>query len=164
MFRLSAKGRYDSEVSLESLRRVLPYTALVIVLAAIYSGMTIYSRYRDALDAEQRAKDREAALNKKTVDFFGGDRLTILTFAAEPAVVAPGGQVLLCYGVNNAVAVKIEPDAPAIKPAITHCLEVHPKKTTLYTLTAEDAKGNRKEQSLTIRVQQPKPESDSPAP
>jgi hypothetical protein len=102
--------------------------------------------------------------DQKVVDAYGGDQLTILTFAAEPPVVAPGGRVLLCYGVNNATMVKIEPDAPPIKPAVTHCLEVHPKKTTRYTLTAEDAKGNRKEQGLTIQVRPVTPATDSPAP
>ena len=139
-------------MNLESLRRVLPYTAVAIALAAIYSGLTLYTRYTDAREAEQRATEQEAAKNKRVVDTYGGDRLTILTFAASPGVVAPGGKVELCYGVNNATSVKIEPDAPPLKPAITHCLELHPRKTTSYTLTAADAKGNTKEQSLTIRV------------
>jgi hypothetical protein len=135
------------------MRRLLPFTVAAIVLAAIYSGATMYSRYRDARDAEQRIKERKAAANQKVVDAYGGDQLTILTFAAEPGVVASGRQVILCYGVNNATMVKIEPDVPPIKPAITHCLEVFPKQTTRYTLTAEDGKGNRKEQGLTIQVQ-----------
>src|SRR5580692_3612176 len=57
IFDYPARGGYHSGVTLDSLRRVLPYTALAIVLAAIYSGATMYSRYRDARDAEQRIKD-----------------------------------------------------------------------------------------------------------
>jgi hypothetical protein len=152
-------------VAFESLRRILPYTAVAVCLAAIYSGATMYSRYREARDEEQRIKDRDAAANRRVVDMYGGDRLTILTFAAEPAIVTPGGKVEMCYGVSNATRVKIEPDAPPIKPAVTHCLEVHPRRTTRYTLTAEDGHGNRKEQGLTIRViERPTRESDSPAP
>jgi hypothetical protein len=153
---------YDNRVSL--LRRSLPYTTAAVVIAAIYSGATMYSRYRDAKDVEQRFRESKEAADRRVVDAYGGDRLTILTFAAEPAVVAPGGRVLLCYGVNNATTVKIEPDVPPIKPAVTHCVEAFPKRTTRYTLTAEDAKGNRKEQGLTIQVRPIRPTSDSPAP
>ena len=156
-------------MTLESLRRILPYTTIAIALAAIYSGVTLNNRYTDARDADQRNKAREAATNQKIVKMYGGDALTILTFAAEPAVVAPGGKVELCYGVNNASTVKIEPDAPPLKPAVTHCVEVHPQHTTRYTLTAADAQGNSKQQGLTIRVEprvEPAstPESNSPAP
>jgi hypothetical protein len=112
----------------------------------------MYSRYRDSHDAEQKIKDRDAAASQRLVDLYGGNQLTILTFAAEPAVVAPGEAVELCYGVSNATMVKIEPDAPSLKPALTHCVEVFPKKTTRYTLSAEDGKGNRKTQGLTIQV------------
>jgi hypothetical protein len=134
------------------LRRILPFTTAAVVIAAIYAGVTMYSRYRDAAEEQKKIDDRNAALDRKVTETYGGDRLTILTFAAEPPVVSPGGRVLLCYGVNNATMVKIEPDAPPIKPAVTHCLEVFPKRTTRYTLTAEDAKGNKKEQALTIQV------------
>jgi hypothetical protein len=153
-------------VNLEPLRRILPYTAIAIALAAIYSGATLYSRYTDARDADQRAKAREAATNEKIVKMFGGDDLTILSFAAEPGLIAPGEKVEMCYGVSNAATVKIEPDAPPLKPAVTHCFEIRPRKTTRYTLTAADAQGHHKEGSLTIRVEQPAstPASDSPAP
>jgi len=60
--------------------------------------------------------------------------------------------VVMCYGVSNAVQVKIEPEVEPIKPALSHCLEVFPKKTTTYTLKADDAKGNSKSASLTIKV------------
>jgi hypothetical protein len=149
----------------ESLRRVLPYTAGLVGLAAIYTGLTMYSRYTQARDSEKQIKDREAAINQRIVDVYGGDRLTILTFAAEPPEVPPGGKVEMCYGVSNATVVKIEPDIPPIKPAVTHCLEVFPKRTTRYTLTAEDARGNRKQQGLTIQVvERLRPAPSSPAP
>ena len=138
------------------MRRLLPYTSLVVLAAAIYAIMTMRSRYASERDFELRtiesAKEKEAATNQRTVDTYGGDKLTILAFAAEPGVVSPGEAVHMCYGVNNATAVKIEPDAPPIKPALTHCFDIRPKRTTTYTLTAEDAHGNRKQGSITIRV------------
>lgn len=86
---------------------------------------------------------------------FGGDKLTILGFNAAETEVSPGGRVLMCYGVSNATAVKIEPGVEAIKPALSHCLDVFPKKTTTYTLTAVDDKGNTNSKSLTILVRTP---------
>jgi hypothetical protein len=58
----------------------------------------------------------------------------------------------MCYGVSNAAKVGIEPGIEPIQPALSHCLEVFPRKTTKYTLTAKDARGNTKSASLTIRV------------
>ena len=60
--------------------------------------------------------------------------------------------MLLCYGVSNAIKVGIEPAVEPIKPALSRCLEVYPKKTTTYTLKAEASKGNTKSASLTIEV------------
>jgi hypothetical protein len=54
--------------------------------------------------------------------------------------------------VNNATHVTIDPVSEPLRPAITHCLEVFPKKTTTYTLTASDDNGNTKSGALTVRV------------
>jgi len=86
------------------------------------------------------------------VEAFGGDQLTILGFNAAEREVPAGGRVLMCYGVSNAAKVSIVPGVEPVKPALSHCLEVFPKKTTTYTLRAEDAKGISKSATLTIRV------------
>ncbi len=78
--------------------------------------------------------------------------MTILGFNSAEHEVAPGGRVLMCYGVSNAAKVHIEPGVEPVKPALSHCLEVHPKKTTTYTLRAEDAQGNTKTATLTVNV------------
>jgi hypothetical protein len=54
--------------------------------------------------------------------------------------------------VSNAAKVGIEPGIEPIKPALSHCLEVFPKKTTTYALKAEDSAGNVKTKALTIQV------------
>lgn len=123
-----------------------------MVLAALWTGWTLYSRYQSAAEAERQAQQKQADADRKVVEAFGGDRLTILGFNAAQGEVSAGARVVLCYGVSNAVQVKIEPGVEPIKPAVSHCLNVFPKKTTTYTLQAEDAKGNSKSASLTIRV------------
>jgi hypothetical protein len=123
-----------------------------MVLVAIWTRWTLYSRYQSAAEAERQSKDKQAEADRKLVTAFGGDELSILGFNAAEREISPGGRVLMCYGVSNATAVKIEPGIEPIKPALQHCLEVFPKKTTDYTLTALDDKGNTKTKTLTIRV------------
>lgn len=123
-----------------------------MVVAALYSGWVFYSRHENAAEAERQLQQKQADEDRRVVQEFGGDQLKILAFGAEIEEVAPGGRVVLCYGVSNATQVKIEPGVEPIKPALSHCLDVFPKKTTTYTLKAEDAKGNSKSASLTIRV------------
>jgi hypothetical protein len=134
------------------LRRLLTFTAFLTVLAALYAGWTFYARHQSAVDAERESQQKQVDEDQKTVARFGGDQLTILGFNAAKGEVPPGGRVVLCYGVSNAAQVKIEPGVEPIKPALSHCLNVFPRKTTTYTLKAEDAKGNTKSASLTIRV------------
>ncbi len=123
-----------------------------MVLAALYTGWVFYSRRQIAAEAERQLQQKQVEEERKVVAEFGGDQLKILAFGATIGEVSPGGTVVLCYGVSNATQVKIEPGVEPIKPAVSHCLDVFPKKTTTYTLKAEDAKGNTKSASLTIRV------------
>ena len=126
-----------------------------MVMAAMWTGWTLYSRKQSAAEAERQAKEKQAEVDRKLVAAFGGDQLTILGFNAASREVAAGGRVLLCYGVSNATVVKIEPGVEPIKPALSHCLETFPKKTTTYTPTVADGQGNTKSKSLTIRVRAP---------
>jgi len=123
-----------------------------MVMAAIWTGWTLYSRQQSAAEAERQSQQKQADIDRKLVAAFGGDQLTILGFNVASMEVAAGGRVLMCYGVSNATAVKIEPEVEPLKPALQHCLEVFPKKTTSYTLTASDGNGNTKSKTLTIRV------------
>ena len=122
-------------------------------LAAVYAAWTLYSRTQRRAETERQSQQKQIEADRKALAAFGGDELKILSFAAEPGIVSAGGRVLLCYGVSNAAKVKIEPGVEPIKPALSHCLEAFPKKTTTYTLTAEDAKGNNRSAALTIKVQ-----------
>ena len=123
-----------------------------MVLAALYIGCIFYSRRQAAAEAEREAQQKLSDEEQRVVSGFGGDELKILSFGAAKGDVSPGERVVLCYGVSNATQVKIEPGVEPIKPALSHCLNVFPKQTTTYILKAEDANGNSKSASLTIRV------------
>jgi hypothetical protein len=134
------------------LRRLLPYTTALTLLVILWTAWTVYSRYQGSAEAERQLQQKQTEADRKLVEAFGGDQLTILGFNAATGEVPAGGRVVLCYGVSNASQVRIEPGVEPVKPALSHCLEVFPKQTTTYTLKAEDGKGNSKSASLTVRV------------
>ncbi len=61
----------------------------------------------------------------------------ILQFYAAPNVATPGQPASLCYGVENATAVKLDPPVEELRPSFSRCFPVSPAKDTTYTLTAE---------------------------
>lgn len=80
------------------------------------------------------------------------NRVKILQFYSAAAAVEPGSKTLLCYGVENAVSVRIVPDVEPVKPALSRCLEVAPARTTQYMLTAEAPNQAPATASVTIQV------------
>ncbi len=140
-------------IRLEDFRSVLPITTVALVLAAGYTGWIMYSRHSDAREAQEQLDAREAARDRKIVEEYGGDKVTILNFSASDAVVHTGHRVGLCYGVANAARVKIEPGVEPLKPELIYCTQAFPKKTTTFTLTAEDQAGQSVSASLTVRVE-----------
>ena len=75
-----------------------------------------------------------------------------MSFSAAPAVIQRGRPADLCYSVVNAKTLRMEPPDGDVYPALSHCLQVFPRKTTEYKLTAEDGEGHTATESFTIRV------------
>jgi hypothetical protein len=76
----------------------------------------------------------------------------VLQFYASAPAVARGEQVLLCYGVEDAEAVRIEPGVEPVKPSYSRCVPVNPNATTTYTLTASGAGGRTVTAEVTVSV------------
>jgi hypothetical protein len=131
------------------------------VLALIvlgYTAFVFWSRWQENSDiaakerAAQAAKVRDDAA--KSFEVLGGADFKIVSFYAMPGTVHRGDSVDMCYGVSNAKSVKLDPpDVASMFPSLNRCVKVSPKKTTTYTFTAEDGKGNTQTQQLTIEVQ-----------
>jgi len=134
------------------IRRLLPYTTVALLIAAIYVAWVFFSRSQANRDIARQRQEKEAADARRTLDALGGNELKIVSFSITPGVVKPGGRALVCYGVNNAKAVSIEPPIDGVGVALSRCLEIHPKRTTEYTLSARDAAGHSESQKLTIEV------------
>jgi hypothetical protein len=117
------------------------------VLCIAYLGVVFggrWWRHRQAEEAKAKSFSRLPA------ELSGSD-LKIMHFYATPPAVAPGAKALLCYGVLNASSVRFDPPVEEIKPALSRCIEVFPKKTTTYKLIAET--GSKKaEAELTLVV------------
>ena len=76
----------------------------------------------------------------------------ITQFYANPPSIPRGEKALLCYGVESAASVRIEPDVEKLSPALTRCFDVRPKEATTYKLIAEGRDGSKAEQSITVDV------------
>jgi hypothetical protein len=124
----------------------------VVVLTAVYTAWTIWSR--KASDRQWQAKQdaKEAA----RYDTPGLPPLSagpkILQFYASQPVVRRGERVLLCYGVANAKSVRIEPAVEEITPSFNRCIEARPTRATRYTLAATATDGKTVEASLEVGV------------
>ena len=136
-------------------RKVWQYGAIVLAIALLYSGWTVYSRWQSDRELEEKAAQRKKTAERedaaKTVETLGGNRFDILNFYASAGKIRRGESAQLCYGVSNAKAVHL--DLPGdVWPSYSRCFDVTPSKDTTYTLTAEDGQGSTKTASLTIEV------------
>ena len=85
------------------------------------------------------------------------DPVRITQFYATRPAIPRGEDLLLCYGVENATAVRITPPVEQIGPALSRCFTISPKQTTTFTLIAEDRKAKTSSQSVTVKVTPPLP-------
>lgn len=135
------------------LRTVLPYTTVAVIIAALYVGWTFWSRYQSAKQATEAVEQQKAQAQKEVYDQISQHgELTFTTFEAADGVLKRGQTTQLCYGVVNAKTVKLDPPVEDSKPSFRHCLDISPKHTTTYTITADDGAGHTKTASLTVRV------------
>lgn len=126
--------------------------AVAFGIAVLYLAGVFYNRrQQDRALAAQRA-ERQREQDQQAVEFMGGDRFEILNFYASPGVIHRGDTVDLCYGVSNAKSLALSPPDGPVWPAFSHCLQVSPRKTTTYTITASSNSGETKTASVQIEV------------
>lgn len=123
-----------------------------MVLAGAYDGWIFYGRWRYAQDASNAEAAKQAEDARRISDALGGDRLKILDFYASPQSIHAGQAATICYGVNAAKSVRIEPPVEQLYPAVSHCFQVAPRSDTEYKLIVADHSGHILTQSLAIQV------------
>jgi hypothetical protein len=84
----------------------------------------------------------------------------ITQFYAASPVLPRDESTSLCYGVEHAAGVRIDPPVERVWPAFSRCFPVSPKETTTYTLTADDGHGKSATRSVTISMTGPRPHLD----
>jgi len=151
---LTAAGPEPSGKKRSGLAALLPFTTVAMILAALYVAWTFYSRHESARKDQEaiEAKQREAEKHQANL-IFGSGEVKFTMFSADKGMVSRGESAHLCYGVVNATTVKIDPPVnEPVKPTNRHCLEITPRQTTTYTITASNDKGDTKTSSLTVHV------------
>lgn len=79
----------------------------------------------------------------------------ITQFYATKPQLAAGEQELLCYGVESASKVWLSPPRQELSAALSRCVEVQPRQTTVYTLTAEGEAGQPATSEVTVTLGPP---------
>jgi hypothetical protein len=144
----------DSPDADSGARSVVKYSWIVVLTVALVVTGIFYSRWEENRNIEEKAAEQQREHARQVAQGLGGTSFEILNFYAEPGAIHRGDSIDICYGVSNAKTVEIEPKLPeATWPSLTRCISVEPKKTTIYTLTATNAAGEKKISSLTVEVQ-----------
>jgi len=76
----------------------------------------------------------------------------ITHFYAGSKEIPDNQSVGLCYGVENAKTVRLEPPVEQLKPGVNRCFYLTPDRTTTYKLVAEGFEGSTAAESVTVRV------------
>jgi hypothetical protein len=71
---------------------------------------------------------------------------------------------MLCYGVEDAVAVRLTPPVEELKPGYNRCFYPVPERTTTFTLAAEGADGSTVSKSVTVELKAAPKAPPPPAP
>jgi hypothetical protein len=135
------------------LRKIFRFSWILVLIVALGIAGIFYSRWQESRDIAAKAAEQKREHAREIVEGLGGQSFHIINFYASPGAIRRGDSAELCYGVSNAKSVTIEPQQDGVWPSLNRCISISPKKTTKYTLTAEDATGQKQTMSLTIEVQ-----------
>jgi hypothetical protein len=131
------------------------YSSLLLLAVAVYIGWIFLSRhladraYENRLERRQEKKQKES--DEAALEQLGGSELAIQMLYATPEI-RPGETAQVCFGVANAQSVTLEPQPSPVWPSHNLCVDVNPKKTTTYTLTATGQDGKQARGQIRVVV------------
>jgi hypothetical protein len=79
-------------------------------------------------------------------------RAKITQFYAADPMIPKGLTGKLCYGVENATRLDLNPPSQDVWPSMARCFEVSPKQKTTYTLTAYGEDGSTDVKTVDVKV------------
>jgi hypothetical protein len=131
------------------------YSSSAILVVAIYVVWVLFSRHIANRNYEERIRTQQAEKQRQSdqaaIEQLGGSELAIQMLYATPQI-HHGETAQVCYGVANAKAVTLQPQENPVWPSHNLCVDVKPKKTTTYTLTATGSDGKVVTQQVTVTV------------
>ena len=80
------------------------------------------------------------------------DRPEIRLFYAYPSVIRSGEKTSLCYGVSHVKSITVTPAVAGVWPAMNRCIEVTPKASMKWTLTATGSSGAKVQATTEVRL------------
>jgi hypothetical protein len=134
---------------MKRLREVLPYVRFALLAAILYSGWLFWSRRAQPIRPIPPGEDPREAEFLRT---YGGSEVKILQFYAREGNVTEGNKSVICYGVLNARAVRMEPPVEGVTPSLNKCVEIAPEHRTQYTLIAEGKDGRTVSETFELGV------------
>ena len=142
-------------------RRPILLSAILALGVVVYVGFVMFTRYQSNRAVEQRnavnAAQQQRANDTAAVQQFGGSELAIRALYVSPTLIHAGEKAQLCYDVDNAKTVTLDPPAADVWPSHTRCLDLSPTKTTTYTLTITGANGQSASESVKLEVKDQAP-------
>jgi len=149
-------GGPGTKAPMSTTRKLWLGFSVAVLGMLIYVGWVFYSRWNENRQLVEKAAVQQSEKEQKdaaaSVESLGGSEFGIIAFYASPGEIHWGEEVTMCYGVSNAKSVAIDPPVGNMWPSVNRCMQITPKKTTKYTLTADDGKGASKTAELTITL------------
>jgi hypothetical protein len=127
---------------------VLLRVALAVAIAQL--GWTWLQRHDSDMRIRRLLTGRAARSSAPAPE--SGTGVKIEQFYARSGEITDAEDTVICYGVRNAWAVRIDPPIAKVTPSITRCIAVEPKQDTRYTLTAEGFDGATDTASFELKV------------
>jgi hypothetical protein len=134
------------------LSRIPAIMPVAILIVALYVGWIFYSRWNYERQASRAAEAQALERTRKEIELNGGTALKIMSLSASTGLISKGQSAQLCYGVANARNVRFDPAIENVWPSLSRCVDVSPKRTTTYTLIADDGTGHSEQAQITIQV------------
>jgi hypothetical protein len=132
------------------------YSGIVFLAVIAYVAFILISRHESnrAYDRRtaEKAAEQQRTEDRAVVEQLGGSDLSVRALYVSPQAIHPGETAQLCYDVDNAKTVILDPPVAEVWPSHTRCFDVSPKNTTNYTLTIRDSSGKALSEAVQLEV------------
>ena len=127
------------------MKKILPFMGAAVTLAGLYVIWALAVRWQAPSPAARAGFSKE-------MEELTGRGLKILHFYGSPGNVPKGEHLIICYGVRDARAVRLEPPVETLSPSLNRCIAVPVEAPTTFRLVAQGADGAEVSSSFSVNV------------